>query len=150
MNELKSALHTKIDEMSPESLIVLHNFFCDLDMTTGNAKPTQHIDDKVTAYIRSFGFLPHLKGYHYTRTAIEIMVEKPKSFDDKITVLYHLVAKRHSDDGATASRVERAIRHSLEAAYDKKPDMFDVFNKNGTPPTNSEFLYLAVDELTDC
>lgn len=149
-NELKSALHEKIDKMSPEKLVVLHDFFCDLDMTTPATKPvriTRSIDKAITDYIRSFGFLPHLKGYRYAQTALKIMIEEPELFNDKITALYSLVAKRHSEDDASSSRVERAIRHSLEVAYDKNPSMFDVFQKNGIPPTNSEFLYLAVDEI---
>ncbi len=147
-NELKSALHKKIDTMPEESLTILHDFFSDIEPVVNASRNHKDIEEIVTDYIRSFGFLPHLKGYHYLRTALIIMIKNPKEFDDKITKLYACVAKRHLGDYATASRVERGIRHSLEVAYDKNPEQFEVFMKNGLPPTNSEFLYFAVDELT--
>lgn len=147
-NELKSALHTKIDSMPEESLVVLHDFFCDIEPVVTASRNHQSIEERVTDYIRGYGFLPHLKGYHYARTAIIIMLESPEEFNDKTTALYHCVAKRYARDEASSSRVERAIRHSLEVAYDKNPNLFEVFMKNGLPPTNSEFLYFAVDELT--
>ena len=143
--DFKSALSEKNDTMAEAEQAVLHNFSSDASLP---ATAPQSLDSKVTEYIRSFGFSPHLKGYRYTRTALKIMIEEPEIFDDKITVLYRLVAKRHSKENATSSRVERAIRHSLEVAYSNMPKAFDIFMHDKKAPTNSEFLYLALDELT--
>ncbi len=111
---------------------------------TGRSDIT-NVRNAVTQYIVSHGFGANLKGYNYTRTAIEIMILEPELFNDQITTLYGEVAKRHN---TTMFRVERAIRHSIKNAYEPHAALFDEdFPTAVKAPTNSEFLYAIADKI---
>ena len=97
------------------------------------------LETLVTSIIHEVGVPAHIKGYQYLREAILIAV-----------VLYPEVAKRF---GTTASRVERAIRHAIEVAWDRgdletlqKYFGYTVSNVKGKP-TNSEFIAMIADRL---
>ena len=92
----------------------------------------------------------HIKGYQYLREAIMIAVDDMDVINAVTKVLYPEVAKRFS---TTPSRVERAIRHAIEVAWDRG-DLetlqqyfgFTVSNAKGKP-TNSEFIAMIADRL---
>ena len=116
------------------------------DLEKGIALETQ-----VTAIIHEVGVPAHIKGYQYLREAILIAVEDMDVINAVTKVLYPEVAKRF---GTTASRVERAIRHAIEVAWDRgdldilqKYFGFTVSNSKGKP-TNSEFIAMIADRLT--
>lgn len=104
----------------------------------------------VTEVIHEIGVPAHIKGYQYLREAIIIAVEDMEVINAVTKVLYPEVAKRF---GTTASRVERAIRHAIEVAWDRG-DLetlqhyfgYTVNSAKGKP-TNSEFIALIADRL---
>lgn len=104
----------------------------------------------VTAIIHEIGVPAHIKGYQYLREAIRLTVEDMEVINAVTKILYPEVAKRFN---TTASRVERAIRHAIEVAWDRgdletlqKYFGYTVSNAKGKP-TNSEFIAMIADRL---
>ena len=114
------------------------------------ASSRQSLETLVTAIIHEIGVPAHIKGYQYLREAILIAVEDMDVINAVTKVLYPEVAKRF---GTTASRVERAIRHAIEVAWDRG-DLetlqryfgYTVNSAKGKP-TNSEFIAMIADRL---
>ena len=104
----------------------------------------------VTSMIHEIGVPAHIKGYQYLREAILIAVNDMEVINAITKVLYPQVAKTFA---TTPSRVERAIRHAIEVAWDRG-DLdtlqrffgYSVSNTKGKP-TNSEFIALIADKL---
>ena len=113
-----------------------------------NAEPD--IETMVTNVIHEIGVPAHIKGYQYLREAIIIAVGDMEVINAITKVLYPQVAKTFC---TTPSRVERAIRHAIEVAWDRG-DLdtlqrffgYTVSNTKGKP-TNSEFIALIADRL---
>lgn len=108
------------------------------------------LESTVTAIIHEIGVPAHIKGYQYLREAILIVVDDMEVINAVTKILYPEVAKRF---GTTASRVERAIRHAIEVAWDRgdletlqKYFGYTVSNAKGKP-TNSEFIAMIADRL---
>ena len=104
----------------------------------------------VTEIIHQIGIPAHIKGYHYLREAILLSLEDEEMLESVTKLLYPTVAKRFN---TTASRVERAIRHAIETAWDRG-DLDTIQNLFGYTvsvgkgkPTNSEFIALITDNL---
>ena len=110
----------------------------------------QSIESLVTSIIHEIGVPAHIKGYQYLREAIIIAVNDMDVINAITKVLYPQVAKTFQ---TTPSRVERAIRHAIEVAWDRG-DLdtlqrffgYTVSNTKGKP-TNSEFIALIADKL---
>ena len=108
------------------------------------------IESMVTGIIHEIGVPAHIKGYQYLREAIIIAVNDMDVINAITKVLYPQVAKTFQ---TTPSRVERAIRHAIEVAWDRG-DLdtlqsffgYTVSNTKGKP-TNSEFIALIADRL---
>ena len=108
------------------------------------------IEGLVTNIIHEIGVPAHIKGYQYLREAIIIAVNDMDVINAITKVLYPQVAKTFQ---TTPSRVERAIRHAIEVAWDRG-DLdtlqrffgYTVSNTKGKP-TNSEFIALIADKL---
>ena len=105
----------------------------------------------VTEIIHEIGVPAHIKGYQYLREAIILTIKDMDIINAVTKVLYPEVAKRFS---TTPSRVERAIRHAIEVAWDRgdievlqKYFGYTVSNIKGKP-TNSEFIAMIADSLT--
>ena len=113
-----------------------------------DGKPS--IEAMVTSIIHEIGVPAHIKGYQYLREAIIIAVNDMDVINAITKVLYPQVAKAFQ---TTPSRVERAIRHAIEVAWDRG-DLdtlqrffgYTVSNTKGKP-TNSEFIALIADKL---
>lgn len=105
----------------------------------------------VTNIIHEVGVPAHIKGYHYVREAIIMAVEDMEILNAITKILYPSVAKKF---GTTASRVERAIRHAIETAWNRG-DIdtlnnffgYTVSNSKGKP-TNSEFIAMIADKIS--
>ena len=104
----------------------------------------------VTEIIHQIGVPAHIKGYHYVRESIMLAVQTPEIINSVTKLLYPTVAKKF---GTTASRVERAIRHAIEVAWDRGDvdtlnSYFGYTIHNGRgKPTNSEFVAMIADKL---
>lgn len=104
----------------------------------------------VTSVLLEIGVPAHIRGYRYLREAILIALSDREAINAVTKVLYPDVAKRYS---TTPSRVERAIRHAIETAWDRgdldtlrKYFGYTVSSSKGKP-TNSEFIALIADRL---
>ena len=92
----------------------------------------------------------HVKGYQYIRDAIILVVEEMNLLGAVTKELYPLIAEKYN---TTPSRVERAIRHAIELAWDRgNVEMMNKFfgytvNMDRGKPTNSEFIAMVADRL---
>ena len=108
------------------------------------------LEAEVTAILHEVGVPAHIKGYQYVREAIIIVVQNMDAINAVTKVLYPEVAKRFH---TTPSRVERAIRHAIEVAWDRG-DLetlqgyfgYTVNSAKGKP-TNSEFIAMIADRI---
>lgn len=110
----------------------------------------ENLETIVTDIIHEVGIPAHIKGYQYLREAIILTVNNMDIINAVTKVLYPEVAKKF---GTTPSRVERAIRHAIEVAWDRGDVEtlqrffgYTVSNVKGKP-TNSEFIALIADKL---
>lgn len=108
------------------------------------------IDADITQIIHEIGVPAHIKGYHYLREAIGIVFQDVEILGSITKVLYPRIAERYK---TTPSRVERAIRHSIEVAWGRgnMDAIRTVFgytvSASKTKPTNSEFIAMIADKL---
>lgn len=119
--------------------------------TDAARKQAQDLESVVTEIIHEIGVPAHIKGYQYLREAIILTINDMDVINAVTKVLYPAVAKKF---GTTPSRVERAIRHAIEVAWDRgdietlqKFFGYTVSNIKGKP-TNSEFIAMIADCLS--
>lgn len=115
------------------------------------SRQEQSLESLVTEIIHEIGVPAHIKGYQYLREAIILAINDMEIINAVTKVLYPTVAKKFS---TTPSRVERAIRHAIEVAWDRgdletlqKFFGYTVSNIKGKP-TNSEFIAMIADRLS--
>lgn len=117
---------------------------------TNDARKSASIEEKISEIFISIGIPPHIKGYSYLREGIKMTIEKPYIINSVTKELYPAIAARFE---TTASKVERAIRHAIEVAWNRgRIDAINaIFGARlylGTEkPTNSEFIALVADKL---
>ncbi len=104
----------------------------------------------ISEIMHQIGVPAHIKGYQYLREAILLSVGDDEMINSVTKYLYPTVAKKF---GTTPSRVERAIRHAIEVAWDRGDvDVlssyfgYTIQNQRGKP-TNSEFIAMISDRL---
>ena len=108
------------------------------------------LENRVTNLLHEIGIPAHIKGYHYLRDSIIMAVQDMDVLNAITKVLYPTVAKRYQ---TTSSRVERAIRHAIEVAWNRgKLDTLDelfgyTVSTGKGKPTNSEFVALIADTI---
>ena len=108
------------------------------------------LKQKVTNMIHELGIPAHIKGYGYVREAIMLCVKDPNKVNLITKVLYKEVAKTFQ---TTPSRVERAMRHAIEVAWDRGNldtlQQFFGYTVSGVKgkSTNSEFIALLTDRI---
>lgn len=119
--------------------------------TTG--KPSnlgKTLDEKISNIFITVGIPAHIKGYQYLRDGIKLVVENSQKINSITKCLYPEIAKRF---GTTSSKVERAIRHAIEVAWNRGK-IENINNLFGTKiytanekPTNGEFIALIADKM---
>lgn len=108
------------------------------------------LEKDVTDMIHEIGVPAHIKGYQYLREAIMMAVEDIEMLGSITKVLYPTIAERYQ---TTPSRVERAIRHAIEVAWNRgRMETLDslfgyTINTGKGKPTNSEFIALIADKI---
>ena len=135
----------------PQSVVERARLLCDVPaLQLQEEGDARDLERQVTAIIHEIGVPAHIKGYQYLREAIGLAVADMEIINAVTKVLYPAVAKKF---GTTASRVERAIRHAIEVAWDRgdletlqKFFGYTVSNAKGKP-TNSEFIAMIADGL---
>lgn len=115
-----------------------------------HSKSVPDMEVIVTEMIHQLGVPAHIKGYHYLRNAIIHSIKDSQMLENVTKMMYPTVAKEFN---TTPSRVERAIRHAIEIAWDRGDvDTLNSFfgytvNTGKGKPTNSEFIALIVDKI---
>lgn len=110
----------------------------------------EYIENAVTEVIHDVGIPAHIKGYHYMREAIMMVIKDAEMLNSITKILYPTIAKSNH---TTPSRVERAIRHAIEVAWsrgnmDYINTVFSYTVSTGRgKPTNSEFIALVADKI---
>ncbi|HIY99506.1 MAG TPA: sporulation transcription factor Spo0A [Firmicutes bacterium] len=108
------------------------------------------LDERISNIFISIGIPPNIKGYSYLREGIKMAVSDPHVINNVTKGLYPVIAEKYS---TSSSKVERAIRHAIEVAWNRgRVDAVNaIFGARvyiGTEkPTNSEFIALVADKL---
>ncbi len=117
---------------------------------TVHSRSEHDLEIIISDIMRQIGVPAHIKGYQYLRESIILSINDPELMHSVTKVLYPTVAKNNK---TTASRVERAIRHAIEVAWDRGDvDVlssyfgYTIQNSRGKP-TNSEFIAMISDKL---
>ena len=121
------------------------------DILSGISQNHNHeLELEVTKILHQIGVPAHIKGYNYLRYSIMMSINTPSIINSVTKVLYPSVAVNFS---TTASRVERAIRHAIEVAWDRGDIEilnsyfgYTIHNSRGKP-TNSEFIAMISDKI---
>ena len=139
----RELLTTKLQQMQRRAQVPMES----------SAIEAQAADDlklRITEILHQIGVPAHIKGYHYVRYAIQLSVKSEEMINAVTKLLYPTVAKKYE---TTPSRVERAIRHAIEVAWDRGDvDVlnsyfgYTIHNERGKP-TNSEFVAMIADKI---
>ena len=115
-------------------------------------KPSgETLEERIANLFLTVGIPAHIKGYQYLREAVRMVMDNPELMSRITKELYPGIAHRF---GTTSSKVERAIRHAIEVAWNRgRIDALDeAFGKNvcslDDKPTNGEFIALVADRLS--
>ena len=149
------AKYFMVKPVDPEALAkrlfdMLENTYLGRSQVCMAAAQPKTLDEKITAVFLVIGMPAHIKGYHYLREAIRMVYFEPELINRITKELYPGIAKRFN---TSASKVERAIRHSIEVAWTRGKIEninqlfgYNIYSKNDKP-TNGEFIALVADKL---
>ena len=110
----------------------------------------KELEERITNIFLTVGIPAHIKGYQFLREAIKMAVDKPEIINSITKELYPNIATKFN---TTASKVERAIRHAIEVAWNrgKIENINSVFGlkvySSNEKPTNGEFIALVSDKM---
>ena len=113
-------------------------------------KEEKNLDTEITDILHEIGVPAHIKGYMYLRESITMVYNNIDILGGITKILYPTVAEKYN---TTSSRVERAIRHSIEVAWNRGnvDAISQIFaytiSYNKSKPTNSEFIAMIADKL---
>ncbi len=132
----------RVAEISEETAVVKTEKF--------ERRRASSLDERISGIFISIGIPPHIKGYSYLREGIKMAVGDPQIINNVTKGLYPVIGEKFS---TSASKVERAIRHAIEVAWNR--GRVDAVNAifgarvyiGSEKPTNSEFIALVADKL---
>lgn len=111
---------------------------------------TKQLDEKITNIFITVGIPAHIKGYQFLREAIKMAIDTPEIINSITKRLYPSIADKFE---TSASKVERAIRHAIEVAWNrgKIENINSLFGIkvycSNEKPTNGEFIALVADKM---
>jgi Response regulator containing CheY-like receiver domain and AraC-type DNA-binding domain len=116
-----------------------------------SAERVQSVDEKLSSLFLTIGIPAHIKGYQFLREAVKMVIHKPEIINRITKELYPGIAKHFN---TSASKVERAIRHAIEVAWNR--GRIDTLNRafgckvatKEDKPTNGEFIAMIADKLS--
>ena len=108
------------------------------------------LEEKISKIFINVGIPPNIKGYSFLREGVKLAVEQPEIINSVTKELYPRIGKKYN---TTPSKVERAIRHAIEVAWNR--GRIESINAilgvrayaNADKPTNSEFIALIADKM---
>ena len=115
-----------------------------------NSKNNNQIEEKITNIFITVGIPAHIKGYQFLREAIKLAIANPEIINSITKKLYPTIAEKYD---TSASKVERAIRHAIEVAWNrgKIENINNLFGikvySSNEKPTNGEFIALVADKM---
>lgn len=141
----KETLRARIEDVTTSHLV-------NQSMLVKNVETTRnkYIEEKITNIFITVGIPAHIKGYQFLREAIKMAIENPEIINSITKKLYPSIADRFS---TSSSKVERAIRHAIEVAWNrgKIENINSVFGlkvySSNEKPTNGEFIALVADKM---
>ena len=149
MNTKAIAVRELVEECRKKGITFEELFETILEDSSEN-KSKKDLTQRITQIFKELGIPAHVKGYRYLRYAIELSVQEPKLLDGVTKGLYPKVAKEFY---TTPTRVERAMRHAIQLAWDRgNPDIltkyfgYTISSYKGVA-TNSEFIATIADLL---
>ncbi|MBR4038885.1 MAG: sporulation transcription factor Spo0A [Clostridia bacterium] len=110
----------------------------------------ESVEERIANLFLTVGIPAHVKGYQYLREAVKMVIDNPDLMSRITKELYPGIAHRF---GTTSSKVERAIRHAIEVAWNRGriEALDEAFGRNvcslDDKPTNGEFIALVSDRL---
>ena len=144
------SLHVMVKPVSNQAVIEKVRLSMKRENKTERILTKLDLESMVTKVIHEIGVPAHIKGYRYLRDSIMMTVNNMEIINSITKLLYPTVAKLYN---TTPSRVERAIRHAIEVAWDRgEPDTlnhyfgYTIASGKGKP-TNSEFIAMIADNL---
>ena len=138
LNTLKERVLDLCETQKPQS----NTFF--------NSKIGNQIEEKITNIFITVGIPAHIKGYQFLREAIKLAIANPEIINSITKKLYPTIAEKFD---TSASKVERAIRHAIEVAWNrgKIENINNLFGikvySSNEKPTNGEFIALVADKM---
>ena len=118
--------------------------------TVKETRQKNSLDERISNIFINVGIPPHIKGYSFLREGVKIAVSDPSVINNITKKLYPMIGERYN---TTPSKVERAIRHAIEVAWNRGR----IENINGIlgvrayvgaeKPTNGEFIALVADKM---
>ncbi len=137
-------------EIIKNRLIELSNKVGVQDNSNGIEKRKNTLDEKISKIFISVGIPPHIKGYYYLREGVKMAIETPEIINNITKQLYPKIGEKYK---TTASKVERAIRHAIEVAFNR--GRIETINSmlgirayvGNDKPTNGEFIALIADKM---
>ncbi|HEY8390034.1 MAG TPA: sporulation transcription factor Spo0A [Clostridia bacterium] len=131
--------------------LIMENIMSDYRMAEPmNRLKQKTTEEKITNIFITVGIPAHIKGYQFLREAIKMAIENPEIINCITKKLYPSIAKKFD---TSASKVERAIRHAIEVAWNrgKIENINSLFGvkvySNNEKPTNGEFIALVADKM---
>ncbi len=145
-------LESRIVEILKDELSGANSASCVSSNTTSVfARPkTKQLDERITNIFITVGIPAHIKGYQFLREAIKMAIDSPDIINSITKKLYPSIANKFD---TSASKVERAIRHAIEVAWNrgKIENINNLFGirvyGNNEKPTNGEFIALVADKM---
>lgn len=119
-------------------------------VVTNPQNAVKALDEKISYIFMTVGIPAHIKGYKFLREAIKLSIQDPNIINSITKKLYPSIAERFE---TTSSKVERAIRHAIEVAWNrgKIENINDLFGvtvySSNEKPTNGEFIALVADKM---
>ena len=139
---------------SPEILIKRAKELCESDLqnliVSQKNDSLKEIEEKITNIFITVGIPAHIKGYQFLREAIKLAMGNPDIINSITKKLYPAIAEKFD---TSASKVERAIRHAIEVAWNrgKIENINSIFGltvyTSNEKPTNGEFIALVADKM---
>lgn len=122
----------------------------DTTVVVSESRNNKFLEERITNIFITVGIPAHIKGYQFLREAIKMAIYNPEIINSITKELYPSIAQRFE---TSASKVERAIRHAIEVAWNrgKIENINNVFGikvyTNNEKPTNGEFIALVADKM---
>ena len=128
----------------------ISNFTANTQVTEPRKIKNKALEEKITNIFITVGIPAHIKGYQFLREAIKMAIDNPEIINSITKKLYPSIAERFD---TSASKVERAIRHAIEVAWNRGKieninNIFGlkIYNRN-EKPTNGELIALIADKM---